>query len=254
MEIYILVFLLVYNNSLVLLGPTTWGAGIKPKKSLAIATLGQISGVVTSNMTPLVLNFDEFLYIVTLYVFLSLAKISLPISIITYAMSIQRSEAVALWMLSPLFAVLTPAFCRLKNNALAMPTLFAVMYMFGYNNIALLSHDLFLTTVATFLGTYFGLKYSRWVIDLTALKPATAISINLTIISGAVVGSIYKIPISFTLVAYSALLSASMQYVVKFVRFEKFVKAYLGILLTIVLVVIFPYLKSLLQYLALPIA
>ncbi|MFN3804868.1 MAG: hypothetical protein ACK4SY_07415 [Pyrobaculum sp.] len=242
----------MYNNSLVLLGPTGWGTGVGPRRSFIVAVLGQALGAATSNMEPVSLGLEEFIYITALYLALSAAKISLPISVVSYAMSTYRVEAISLWLTSPLFAFFALAFCKVLKGGggLSLPTLFVLMYLFGYNNLALFSHNLVTTVVAATIGTYMGLSYSRWVVDLVALRPRTTVSINLTMIVGALAASLIQVPLSFTLVAYSALLTASSRYKIRVIRIEKFIKAYIGIMLALFFASIFPFLKSLLQYLA----
>ncbi|MFN7105287.1 MAG: hypothetical protein ACK4M3_01675, partial [Pyrobaculum sp.] len=146
---------------------------------------------------------------------------------------------------------LAVAFCNMlkKGGRLPLPTLFVLMYLFGYNNLAIFSHNLIATAVASTIGTYIGLSYSRWVVDLVALKPRTTVSINLTIVVGALAASLIHVPLAFTLVAYSALLTTSLRYKIRVIRVEKFIKAYIGIALALFFASIFPFLKSLLQHL-----
>ncbi|MGC9130721.1 MAG: hypothetical protein ACP5H5_03945, partial [Pyrobaculum sp.] len=114
MELYgfVLATLLVYNNSLVLLGPTAWGSGIGARKAFAIAVAAQLLGAATSTMPKLAVGTAEFIYIASLYAVLSLAKISVPISILSYSIHFPKLEAAALWLLSPLLAVATYIFCK----------------------------------------------------------------------------------------------------------------------------------------------
>lgn len=246
----ILAALLIYNNSLVLLGPTTWGTGIGPKKAYVAAVTGQLLGVATSTMPQLGLDPAEFLYIFLIYAVLTYIKISLPIAVSTYAMDRITAEAVAFWLLSPIFAAATYLFCRIlrKETWLSLPTLFVVMYMFGHNNVALLTRDLAYAAPAILIGTYIGLKFSRWVLELAALRTRTAISTNLTLIVGSLMATSLKIPVSFTLVAYSSLFATSYMYRIRVIKAEKFLKSYLGILAAVAAAAIFPYLKSLLGH------
>ncbi|MCX8137610.1 hypothetical protein [Pyrobaculum aerophilum] len=250
MELYglILAALLIYNNSLVLLGPTAWGAGIGARKAFVIAAAAQLLGVLTSTMAQLPISLPEFLYIGALYLLLSLVKISLPISVIGYSIHAPRPEAVALWLLSPLVSVATVALCKTlkRGRPLAALSLFLVMYLFGFNNVALFTCDAALAAAAVVAGTYFGLGFSRWVIDIAALRPKTAAAVNLTVALGALAGILLSVPISFTLVAYSSILAASYSQGMRIIRVEKFAKAYLATLLALAAALIFPYLKSLL--------
>lgn len=246
---FVLALLLVYNNSLVLLGPTAWGTGVGPRKALAVAVVAQLLGAATSSMTPLRLDLAMFLYIALLYLLLSLAKISLPVSVVGYAISSFKPEAVVLWLTSPAVSLATYVWCRVlkRGGGLSLPSLFLVMYAFGYNNVALFSHNLILTASATALGTYLGLGFSRWVADLVALRSRTAVAINLSVAVGAFIGILAGIPISFTLVAYSAMLVASYSFSMRVVKIEKFVKAYLGIVAALLAAFIFHVAEPLLR-------
>jgi hypothetical protein len=252
----VLALLLIYNNSLVLLGPTAWGAGVGPKKAFAVAVFAQLLGVITSSMALLQIGHTTFLYIAVLYFLLSLAKISLPVSVVSYAMSSLRPEAVALWLTSPAVSLIAYVWCRVakRGGALSLLSLFAVMYAFGYNNVALFSRNIVLTAVAIVMGTYLGLGFSRWAADLVALRQRTAVSINLSVATGALIGILAKIPISFTLVAYSAMLVASYSSVIKIVKIEKFIRAYLGIIAALLVAFIFHVVESQLQFLALQVS
>jgi hypothetical protein len=252
----ILALLLIYNNSLVLLGPTAWGTGVGPGKAFAVAVFAQLLGVITSSMAPLQIDHATFLYIAVLYFLLSLAKISLPVSVVSYAISSFRPEAVALWLASPAASLVAYIWCKLakRSGALSLLSLFAVMYAFGYNNVAIFSRNIVLTTVAIAVGTYLGLGFSRWAADLVALRQRTALSINLSVAIGALVGILAKIPISFTLVAYSAMLVASYSSAIRIVKIEKFVRAYLGIVAALLAALIFHVVESQLQSLALQVS
>ncbi len=249
----VLALLLVYNNSLVLLGPTAWGTGAGPKKALVVAVVAQMLGVATSSMTSLRLDLTTFLYIALLYLLLSLARISLPVSVVGYAISSFKPEAVVLWLTSPAVSLVAYIWCRLlkRGGDLPLPSLFLVMYAFGYNNVALFSHNLVLTALAVALGTYLGLGFSRWVADLVALRSRTAVAINLSVMVGAFIGTLAGIPISFTLVAYSAMLVASYSSSMRVLKIEKFVRAYLGIVAALLAAFIFHVAEPLLRFPAL---
>jgi hypothetical protein len=253
---FILALLLIYNNSLVLLGPTAWGTGVGPRKALAVATVAQLLGVITSSMHPLQIGHATFLYIAVLYFLLSMAKISLPVSVVSYAISSFRPEAVALWLTSPTASLIAYMWCRLAKRSGALPllSLFAVMYAFGYNNVALFSRNIVLTASAIAMGTYLGLGFSRWAADLVALRQRTAVSINLSVATGALIGILAHIPISFTLVAYSAMLVASYSSAIRVVKIEKFLGAYLGIIAALLAALIFRAVEPQLRYLALQVS
>jgi len=248
---FILALLLIYNNSLVLLGPTAWGTGVGPRKALVVAAVAQLLGVATSSMHPLQIGHTTFLYIAVLYFLLSMAKISLPVSVVSYAISSLRPEAVALWLTSPAVSLIAYMWCRLakRSGALSLLSLFAVMYAFGYNNVALFSRNIVLTASAIAMGTYLGLGFSRWAADLVALRQRTAVSINLSAATGALIGILAHIPISFTLVAYSAMLVASYSSAIRVVKIEKFLRAYLGIIAALLAALIFRAVEPQLRYL-----
>jgi phosphate/sulfate permease len=124
------------------------------------------------------------------------------------------------------------------------------MYAFGYNNVALLVHSPLTAAAAVALGTYLGLGYSRWVMELAALRPRTTATVNITVALAALLGIIFSIPISFTLVAYSSMLAASYSQKMRVIKIEKFLKAYIGVLAALGASAIFPYLKPLLAPLA----
>jgi len=243
-----LAFLLAYNNSLVLLGPTAWGSGAGPRKSLAIALVGQMLGVATSNIHPLKIGAVEFFYISALYIALTAAKISLPVAVVTYAIYKPSLDAVLFWLLSPAVALSVYIYCKATSGRYMTPlTLFAVMYAFGYNNLALFAENYVLTIATAAVGTYLGIRYSRWVLDLAALRPRVVNSVNLATATAAALGVTLGIPISFTLAAYSALLTVSLRYQVRVVKAEKFIKAYLSIAAAVVAAAIFLFLRQLLQ-------
>jgi len=253
---FILALLLIYNNSLVLLGPAAWGTGMGPRRALVVAVAAQLLGVVTSSMAPLQIDLTTFLYIALLYLLLSFAKISLPVSVVGYAISSFKLEAIALWLTSPAVSFVAYLWCRFfkKGGGLTPPSLFLAMYAFGYNNVALFAHNLPLTVVAVATGTYLGLGFSRWVADLVALRSRTVVAINFSIVAGALVGILAGIPISFTLVAYSAMLTASYSSAMRVVKIGKFVRAYLGIIVALIAASIFPVVESLLRSLALQVS
>ncbi|MGC9130720.1 MAG: hypothetical protein ACP5H5_03940, partial [Pyrobaculum sp.] len=151
-------------------------------------------------------------------------------------------------LLSPLLAVATYIFCKAVRigGAAAAPSLFAVMYVFGYNNVSLLVHSPLTAAAAVALGTYLGLGYSRWVMELAALRPRTTAAVNVTVAMAALLGILFSIPISFTLVAYSSMLAASYSQKMRVIKIEKFLKAYIGVLAALGASAIFPYLKPLL--------
>jgi phosphate/sulfate permease len=124
------------------------------------------------------------------------------------------------------------------------------MYAFGYNNVALFSRNIVLTASAIAMGTYLGLGFSRWAADLVALRQRTAVSINLSAATGALIGILAHIPISFTLVAYSAMLVASYSSAIRVVKIEKFLRAYLGIIAALLAALIFRAVEPQLRYLA----
>lgn len=243
----VLAFLLAYNNSLVLLGPTAWGSGAGPRRSFAIALAGQMLGMATSNLHPLKIGTAEFLYISALYVALTAAKISLPVAVVTYAIYKPSLDAALFWLFSPAVALSAYAYEAVGGRYTTLLTLFAVMYAFGYNNLALFAENYAVTAVAAAAGTYLGLGYSRWVLDLAALRSKVANSVNLAAATAAALGAALGIPISFTLVAYSALLVTSLRHRIRVVKVEKFVKAYLSIAVAVVAAAIFPALRQLLQ-------
>jgi len=242
-----LAFLLAYNNSLVLLGPTAWGSGVGPRRSFAIALAGQMLGMATSNLPPLKIDAAEFLYISALYVALTAAKISLPVAVVAYAIYKPSLDAAFFWLLSPAVALSAYIYGAVGGRYTTLLTLFAVMYAFGYNNLALFAENYALTAVAAAAGTYLGLSYSRWVLDLVALRSRVVNSANLAAATAAALGTALGIPISFTLVAYSALLVTSLRCRIRVVKIEKFVKAYLSIAVAVVAAAILPALRQLLQ-------
>lgn len=245
---FLLALILIYNNSLVLLGPTAWGTGVGPRRSFIIAVAGQLLGISTSHMSHIHVETSEFLYIAALYTALSIAKISIPISIVGYAIYSLRPDAVILWLTSPTVSLIVFPLCKLlkRSDIMILPSLFLLMYVFGYNNVALFSRNIPLATLAVVVGTYLGLGFSRWVADLVALRPRTVVAINLATIIGAFIGISFNIPVSFTLVAYSAMLVASLSSSIRLIKIEKFVRTYVGIIIALIAAAIFPALKSLL--------
>ena len=250
MEIYnvVLAVVLIYNNSLVLLGPTAWGTGVGPKRAFVMATLGQFLGAVSSNMPLLKIDLLEFLYITSIYTVLTYIKVSLPVAVVSYAVKEVRLDAVLFWLLTPLFALTSYVFCKTlrKGQFLPLVTLFLVMYMFGYNNVALFIRDPFIVVLTVLIGTYGGLYFSRWVLELAALRTRTVVSINLSVILSSLVATFFKIPISFTLVAYTSLFITSYTQRFRIIKAERFIKSYMGILIAVLAAAIFPALRSLL--------
>ncbi|MEZ0319460.1 MAG: hypothetical protein ABWK05_05670 [Pyrobaculum sp.] len=256
MDIYaaVLALLLVYNNSIVLLGPSAWGAGLGFRKAYFITLAGITLGAATSPLRPIQVGPAEFLYLTALYLLLTLVKISIPLAVAAYSITGLSTPSALLWLTSPMFAVLTYPLCRLLKGGggLTAPSLFLIAYLFGLNNVALFTTDLSTTFIATAIGVYLGISLSKWVLDLVAIRPRTALVTNITVAIAALAGASIHVPISFTLVAYSSLLAAASAYKIRIIKIEKFVKAYLGIVAALVSALIFPFLKSQLLHLASP--
>jgi phosphate/sulfate permease len=70
---------------------------------------------------------------------------------------------------------------------------------------------------------------------------------NLSVAVSAFIGILAHIPISFTLVAYSAMLVASYSSAIRVVKIEKFLRAYLGIIATLLAALIFHVAEPLLR-------
>lgn len=250
---FILVTLLAYNNALVLLGPTAWGSGMGPRRVYVVAIIGQILGALTSPMPQIKLGPGEFVYLMALYLLMTALKISLPLSVASFAISTPRLDAMALWFGSPLAAIPVCLFRKMGRRGV-LTTLFLTMYLFGSNNIAIFSRDPIITTVAAAMGTYLGLGFSRWVLELVAFRGSDVAAINTAVIFAATVGIVAGIPISFTLVAYSAIFALSFCYKVKIIRFENMLKGYLGLVVALLTAFIYHALKSRLLLPALPIS
>ncbi|MEM4765335.1 MAG: hypothetical protein QW598_10600, partial [Pyrobaculum sp.] len=248
MDIYatVLAVLLIYNNSLVLLGPSAWGAGLGFRKAYLITLAGITLGAATSPLRPIQLGPAEFAYLTALYVSLTLLKISVPLAVAAYSITGLSAHSALLWITSPLFAAVTYPLCKLLKGGrrLTAPSLFLTAYLFGLNNVALFAKEPSSTLVATAAGAYLGLSLSKWVLDLAAVRPRTALAVNLTVAAAALAGALTHVPISFTLVAYSSLLAASSAYEIRIVKIERFVRAYLGVVAALASALIFPFLKS----------
>ncbi|MCC6021252.1 MAG: hypothetical protein LM577_07805 [Thermoproteaceae archaeon] len=228
---YGLAAVLVYNNSVVVLGPGAWSGGVGPRRALVAAVLGQLTGALTSHIERLRLGVHELVYVLALYAALTAAGVSLPLSVASFALTGLRPEAAALWLASPAFALVAYLLCKLPRVCRPAPMLSLLLasYAFGYNNIALFSTDPLLTAASILAGTYLGLRFSRRILLLVGLGARDVVAINLTLAIAAAVGSALAIPVSFTLVAYSAVLAASMSHRVRIIRAGELVRAYLGI-------------------------
>jgi len=138
-----LAFALVYNNALVVLGPSAWG-GVQPDRALILATASEIAGTFLSPMSPLRFSPPEYLAALLFYAAFTAARISLPISVFLYSLRGLTATSLALWFGTPALAFTVGYFAaRLVRPSLALGyvVLFAVSFMFGANNIAFVDKD-----------------------------------------------------------------------------------------------------------------
>ncbi len=231
-----LVFALVYNNALVVLGPLAWG-GMTPRRTLIIATISEIAGTLLSPMSPLKFGQSEYLAALVFYAAFTSIKISLPISIFLYTLKGLTVESIALWFGTPVLAF---GLGYLAGRAMkpsivtGYVMLIANTFMFGVNNIAVIAKDVYVI-VPIVLGNYLGLGFSRWIIRLYAFSFSGAVSASASASLLAIVGTAFKVPMSFTLLVYSTLLGTAASRRVRIVKIWDFMKALTSILLALFL-------------------
>ncbi len=231
-----LIFALVYNNALVVLGPSAWG-GITPRRALAIAIVSEAAGTFLSPMSPLRFKDLEYLTALLFYIAFTLAKISLPISIFLYSLKGLTAESLALWFGTPVLAFgagyLAGRAVR-PSLVLGYMTLIGVTFMFGMNNIAVVSKDPYVV-IPIVLGNYLGLGFSRWIVKLYAFSFSGAVAASASAALLAALGTAFNVPMSFTLLTYSTLLGAAASRRTRIIRVGDFLKALASILLALLL-------------------
>lgn len=232
----LLVFALVYNNALVVLGPFAWG-GIAPRRALVIAIVSEVAGTLLSPMPSLRFESPQYLVTLLFYAVFIAAKISLPISIFLYSLKGLTVESLALWFGTPVLAFGAGYVAgRSFRPSLAMgySTLIATTFMFGANNIAVVAKDVYVM-VPIVLGNYLGLGFSRWIVKLYAFSFSGAVSASASASLLAILGTAFKVPMSFTLLVYSTLLGAAASRRVRIIKIWDFIKALSSILLAMLL-------------------
>ncbi len=221
-----LAFALVYNNALVVLGPSAWG-GVQPDRALILATASEIAGTFLSPMSPLRFSPPEYLAALLFYAAFTAARISLPISVFLYSLRGLTATSLALWFGTPALAFTVGYLAaRLVRPSLALGyvVLFAVSFMFGANNIAFVDKDVYVVA-AIFLGNYLGLRFSRWIMKLYAFSFSGAVSASASAAALAALGIAFGIPMSFTLLIYSTLLGSAASRRMRIIRPADFIKA-----------------------------
>ncbi len=222
----LLAFALVYNNALVVLGPSAWG-GVQPDRALILATVSEIAGTFLSPMSPLNFSASEYLAALLFYVAFTAAKISLPISVFLYSLRGLTTTSLLLWFGTPAlaFAVgyLAAKLVR-PSLALGYVVLAAVSFMFGVNNIAFVDKNIYVVA-AILLGNYLGLRFSRWIVKLYAFSFSGAVAASVSAAVLAAVGTAFNVPMSFTLLTYSTLLGSAASRRMRIIRIVDFIKA-----------------------------
>lgn len=231
-----LVFALVYNNSLVVVGPLAWG-GLTPQRVLPVIIIAELVGTFATPMRAVIFPTPYYAAALGFYLAFTAAKISLPISVFLYSLRGPNAAALTLWFgTAP--AAFSLGYAAAKwlrpNVALGLLLIFAVGYMFGANNIAFITASP-LAAVPVVLGNLLGLRYSRWIVRLYAfsLKGAVSASAASSIIAAA--GTAFGVPISFTFATYSTLLGSAAARRIKIIRIGDFVRALLAISLALAL-------------------
>jgi len=250
----VLVFVLVYNNSLVILGPSVWN-GVNKRLSILISTVGQIMGLFTSFMKPIKLDFITDTLLLAYYFVFNLFRLSLPISIFVYSVKLLSLRALLLWLTTPLISMaLTPLFMRVFRSSarLHFVALFITSWLFSANNISVLTTDEVPKTVyllAIIAGVALGVRFSSWILELYGVSQRASSTANASTSLMAFVGTLFQIPMSFTLLVYSSLIGASAFYKIRIVKICGFIKAYLAVLFAVILAFITPSLVQLLRHL-----
>ncbi|MEL9991571.1 MAG: hypothetical protein QXP98_06705 [Thermoproteus sp.] len=232
----LLTLALVYNNALVVVGPSAWG-GLGPRRALTIAVVFEVLGVFTSPMTPIPFDPTQYLVALLFYAVFTAAKISLPISIFLYSLKGLTPLALLLWFGTPIIAFAVGyMMSRSLRPSLAFGylVLAGIAFMFGANNIAFITKSPYVVAPIV-VGNYLGLWFSRWIVKLYAFSTSGAVAANTSAALLAALGTGFKIPMSFTLLIYSTLLGSAASRKMRIVRISDFLKALSSILVALLL-------------------
>lgn len=232
----LVVLALVYNNALVVLGPTVW-SGLNPRRALVIAIAAEIAGTFLSPMRTVHFQTDYYIVSLVFYLIFTYVKISLPISVFLYSLRGLTAQSLGLWFGTPVpaFAVGYLISRTLRPSmVLGYLVLVLVSFMFGANNIAFVNKSLYVV-VPIAVGNYLGLSFSRWIVRLYAFSFSGAISASLAAAALAALGTALEVPMSFTFLTYSTLLGAAAARRPRIIRVYDFLKALSSILLALFL-------------------
>lgn len=221
-----LIFALVYNNSLVVMGPLAWG-GVSPRRALPLMIIAESAGALLSPMRPMAFSTPYYAAALAFYLAFTLAKVALPISVFLYALRGLNAIALAIWFgTAPAAALAGYALGRglRPSQTLALLILAAVGFMFGANNIAFIN-DTPWALLPIVLGNVLGVRFSRWIIKLYAFSFSGALSASASATLIAVLGTAFGVPISFTFATYSTLLGAAAARRLRIIRLSDFLRA-----------------------------
>ena len=235
---FIVPLMLVINNSIVLIGPAAW-SGVGVRRVAAVYAAASFVGALTPWMPRLSLDIPSLIYASSVYLATTVARVSTPLSILVYAMNGVGVAALVVWLLSPLIAM-PIAYVVARRRRLAtklfIPSMLVSAFLFGANNLAMFvcgPVDAASVAVATVVGSLLGSRYSVWVAELVGVGRVVAASSNTAVAAGVGLGVMLGIPMSATLLAYSALLAASLASPLRMVRIGRFLRAYAALLLAI---------------------
>ncbi|MEZ0247887.1 MAG: hypothetical protein ABWJ97_01320, partial [Thermoproteus sp.] len=232
----LLTFALVYNNALVVLGPSAWG-GLQPRRAFVVAVVFEVLGVFASPMAPLPFDSTQYLVALLFYAAFTAARTSLPISIFLYSLKGLTPLALLLWFGTPAVAFAVGYFMgRGLRPSLTFGyfVLAGIAFMFGANNIAFITKSPYVV-VPIVVGNYLGLWFSRWIVKLYAFSTSGAVAANTSAALLAALGTGFKVPMSFTLLIYSTLLGSATSRKMRIIKISDFLKALTSILTALLL-------------------
>ena len=234
----LLTFLVVVNNSLVLMGPSAW-SGFGARRAAAIYAAFSSAGALTPWMPRVEVGLGAVVFAVTMYVVFLFARVSIPLSVLVYAMGGAGPSAVAAWLASPIPAmVVAPLVARrprLARVAVA-PLLASASFAFGANNLAMFVHDgvsAASVIAADVAASAIGARYSVWIAEAVGVGRVVASATNASIMAGVLMGMAIGVPMSVTLLAYSALLSLAATSPLRITKVGRLVSAYVALLAAI---------------------
>ena len=233
-----LAFLVVLNNSLVLMGPSAW-SGFGARRAAAIYAAFSSAGALMPWMPRVDIGLSALAFTIAIYVAFLFARVSVPLSVLVYAVGGVGPHAIAAWLASPIPAmVVAPLVARRPRFARAAvaPLLAAASFAFGANNLALFVDDeasAVSVVAADLAASALSSRYSVWITEAVGVGRVIASATNASIIAGVALGMAIGVPMSITVLAYSALLSLAATSPLGITRVGRLARAYAALLVAV---------------------